>query len=307
MDPLSDVLSLLRPRSYMVRALEAGGDWSLRFPEGEGLRCYAILSGSCWLIEDGGPPLRLTAGDCVLLTRGRPTRLASDLDLEPVDAVEIVGAAEAGGLVKLGDAPDCSGLGGYFAYQGPQAALLLDLLPPLVHNQKVADRAALRGRLELIMEELRTPQPGGALIAEHLAHMVLVQALRLNMAEAGRGAVGWLYALGDRQLSIALTALHTDPGRRWTLPALAEAARMSRSSFSLKFKPTVGTPAMDYLTRWRMVLAADRLATTRDPISVIAADLGYESESAFSGAFKRIMACSPRRYGRGSRERNRLG
>jgi AraC-like DNA-binding protein len=288
----------------MVRALEAGGDWSLQFPEGQGLRCYAILNGSCWLIETGGPPLRLTAGDCVLLTRGRPSRLASDPNLPPLDAVAILGAAEAGGLVKLGDAPNCSGLGGYFAFQGPQAGLLLELLPPLVHIRKAADRAALRSRLELIMEELRTPQPGGALIAEHLAQMVLVQALRLNMTGAAPGAVGWLYALGDRQLSVALTALHAHPGRRWTLQTLAETAGMSRSSFAQKFRATVGMPAMDYLGRWRMLLAADRLTQGRDPISVIAADLGYESESAFSVAFKRVMACSPRRYGRGARERN---
>jgi AraC-like DNA-binding protein len=93
--------------------------------------------------------------------------------------------------------------------------------------------------------------------------------------------------------------MHEDPARRWTLVALAECAGMSRSTFALKFKETVGASPMDYLTRWRMLLAGDRLANSGDPVSVIGLSLGYESESAFSTAFKRVMGCSPRKYGRG--------
>lgn len=93
--------------------------------------------------------------------------------------------------------------------------------------------------------------------------------------------------------------MHDDPARHWTLPALAERAGMSRTTFALKFKETVGQPPMAYLTRWRMLLAGDRLANSTDPVSVIALSLGYESESAFSTAFKRVMGCPPRHYGRG--------
>ena len=100
-------------------------------------------------------------------------------------------------------------------------------------------------------------------------------------------------------MSAAITAMHDEPARRWTLQELAERAGMSRSSFALKFKETVGASPMEYLTRWRMLLAGDRLMNSGDPISVIALSLGYESESAFSTAFKRVMGCSPRQYGRG--------
>jgi AraC-like DNA-binding protein len=93
--------------------------------------------------------------------------------------------------------------------------------------------------------------------------------------------------------------MHDDPAHRWTLHALAKRAGMSRSSFALKFKQTVGASPMEYLTRWRMLLAGDRLTNSGDPISVIALSLGYESESAFSTAFKRVMGCSPRQYSRG--------
>ena len=128
--------------------------------------------------------------------------------------------------------------------------------------------------------------------------MMLVQALRLYLAEGGGRSVGWLFALADPQMAAAIGAVHADPGAYWTLQALAEQAGMSRSSFAQTFKATVGSSPMDYLTRWRMLLAGDRLANGAEPVSVIALSLGYDSESAFSTAFKRVMGCSPRRYSR---------
>jgi AraC-like DNA-binding protein len=100
-------------------------------------------------------------------------------------------------------------------------------------------------------------------------------------------------------MGAAIGAMHDDPAHRWTLQELAKRAGMSRSIFALRFKETVGTSAIEYLTHWRMLLAGDRLEHTSDPISVIARSLGYQSESAFSIAFKRVMGCSPRQYSRG--------
>src|SRR5260370_23776526 len=147
----------------------------------------------------------------------------------------------------------------------------------------------MRWSLERMMQKLREPQPGSFLVAQHLAHMMLVQALRLHLAEGLRGGVGWLFALADKQRSAAINSMHDDPAHGWTIQKLAERAGMSRSTFALKFKQTVGASPMEYLTRWRMLLAGDRLANSSDPISVIALSLGYESESAFSTAFKRVM------------------
>jgi AraC-like DNA-binding protein len=122
--------------------------------------------------------------------------------------------------------------------------------------------------------------------------------LRLHLAEESHSGVGWFYALADKRLSVAMGAMHGDPAQRWTLQELAERAGMSRSSFAMKFKDAVGETPMEYLTRWRMLLAADRLENSGEPISVIALSLGYESESAFSTAFKRVMGCSPRQLSR---------
>ena len=152
------------------------------------------------------------------------------------------------------------------------------------------------------MQELRDPQPGGYLIAQQLTYMMLVQALRLHLAEQANGSVGWLFALADKQISAAMSCIHNEPARRWTLQQLAEQAGMSRSSFAVKFKEAVGSSPMEYLTRWRMLLAADKLSNSTDPVSAIALSLGYESEIAFSTAFKREMGCSPRQYVRGCGE-----
>jgi AraC-like DNA-binding protein len=170
-----------------------------------------------------------------------------------------------------------------------------------VHIRKESDKAAMRWSLERMREELRDPQPGGALIAQQLAFMILIQALRLHLADGTRSGVGWLFALADKQMRVAITCMHDNPGHRWTLQELAEHVGMSRSIFALKFKETVGETPMEYLTRWRMLLAGDRLKNAGDSLSDIALSLGYESESAFGKAFKRIMGCSPKQYSRGSR------
>ena len=301
MDPLSDVLSLLKPRSYVSAGFDAGGEWSIQFrDQHEFIKCYAVVSGQCWLSVEGVPDvIRLKSGDCFVLPSGRPFRLASDLALTPADAEPIFSPARYGGVVSYNGGGDFFLVGSRFAVSGNHAGILLGMLPPVVHIWKELDQAALRWSVERMMQELRERQPGSFLVAQHLAHMMLVQALRLHCAQELTGTVGWLFALADKQLSSAINAMHEDPAHRWTLGELAERAAMSRSIFALKFKRKVGVSPMEYLMRWRMLLAGDKLTSSSEPISVIALSLSYESESAFSTAFKRVMGCSPRQYGRG--------
>lgn len=299
MDPLSDVLSLLKPRSYMFGGFEAGGDWSLRFGQHEGIKCYAVVSGQGWLVVEGvSDAVRLTTGDCFVLPRGWPFVLASDPSLSPIDYRQLFPTRPNGSMRVLNNGGDFSIVGGHFTLTGGHAGVLLAMLPPIVHIRTEADKAALRWCMERMRLELREPKPGGFLIAQQLAYTMLVQALRLHLAEGLTGGIGWLFALADRQMAAAITAMHEDPAYRWTLASLAERAGMSRTTFTLKFKETVGTSPMEYLTRWRMMVAGERLTHSSDSISVIALSLGYESESAFSTAFKRVMGRSPRQYGR---------
>ncbi len=299
MDPLSEVLALLKLESLVSGGFVVQSDIAIYFPRHRGIKCYAMLAGQCWLVVESVPePVLLRAGDCFLLPRGLPFQLTTDLSLQPVlytDAsVRRTMRREAPEIAE--DARYIAG--GFFRFTGSHAEMLLRSLPPIVHIRRESDKAAMRWSLERMREELSDPQPGGSLIAQQLAYMMLIQALRLHLADAASVAPGWLSALSDKHMSIAITGMHNDPGHPWTLQSLAERVGMSRSVFALRFRETVGTTPMEYLTRWRMLLAADRLKNSSDGLSTIAQSLGYESESAFGKAFRRVMGCSPRQYTR---------
>ncbi|WP_051070904.1 AraC family transcriptional regulator [Mesorhizobium sp. STM 4661] len=296
MDPLSEILSLLKPQSHISSGFDAGGDWSLHFAiHDDVMKCYAVISGGCWLmVDETDVPVRLEAGDCFVLPSGRPFRLTSDLTLQSMDSKSAFPPAVPGGVVTINGGGGLLLVGSRFAISGRNAGMLLRMLPPVVHLHCKMDQAALRWSVERMREEMRNAQPGGHLIAQHLAHMMLVQALRLHLAEQKSTDVGWFAALADRQIGAAIAAIHAEPARRWNLLDLAGQVGMSRSVFAHRFKEKLGETPMDYVTRWRMLLAAQRLENSDDPISSIAPDLGYESESAFSTAFKRVMGQPPR-------------
>jgi AraC-like DNA-binding protein len=298
MDPLSDVISLLKPNSYTCSGFDVGGDHSVQFPGFEGIKYYALVSGQLWLLVDGvSEAVHLDAGDCVLLTGGNPCRLTTDPSLPATDmAVFKSMIRHNGDIVTLNGGGDSLTLGGHFLLSGPHANVLLDLLPPVIHIRNESVDPAFHWSVDFLMRELRTSQPGSSLAEQHLASLILIQALRVYLSECSKRATGWLFALSDEKISRALIAVHSDPAQRWTLQKLAAIAGMSRSLFAQRFKESVGTSAIDYVTQWRMFKATERLLTFHDPIAEIATSLGYDSESAFSAAFKRILGCSPRQY-----------
>ncbi|NKN37324.1 AraC family transcriptional regulator [Agrobacterium sp. a22-2] len=302
MDPLSEVLSLLKPQSHVSSGFDAGGDWSLHFAiRNDVMKCYSVVSGTCWLkIDEIDAPLCLEAGDCFVLPSGRPFRLASDLDLTPTDSKAAFPPTTPGGVVTLNGGGGLFLVGSRFTVSGQVAGSLLRMLPPVVHLRCKDEQAALRWSIDRMREEIRSSQPGGHLISQHLAHMMLVQALRLHLAEQQTTDVGWFAALADNQIGAAIAAVHAEPAKRWTLSDLAKTVGMSRSVFAHRFKEKLGETPMDYVTRWRMLLAVQRLENSNDPISAIAPDLGYESEGAFSTAFKRVMGRPPRAFRNGS-------
>ncbi len=296
-DPLSDVLSLLKPRGYMSGGIDAGGDWSIRFEEDQYFRCFAIVSGTCWLSLEGvADPVQLQSGDFVVLPHGRAFRLASDLAVAPVGIMTVITAPLNGNVFCWQGGGVCLALSALFTFAGDDTGILLSVLPPVMHIRKEAERSAMRWYLERMIRVTREPQPGGVLLGEHLSQMMLIEVLGLYMGDPTAGGAGWLSALADKQICAAITAMHQDPGHRWTLLQLAERVGMSRSAFAQRFKEKVGTSAMEYLTRWRIRRAGDKLVNSNDPISSIALSIGYESESAFGFAFKRQMGCTPRQY-----------
>ncbi|MCD1633726.1 AraC family transcriptional regulator [Martelella mediterranea] len=296
MDPLSDIISFLRLRSYLVGGFEAGGSWSIGFDAHEAVKCYAVTAGACWIaVEGGGAPVFLQKGDCFMLPRGQPFQIASDLNLPPDDWRQHFLGAEEGTLVQLNGGAGVTVLGGHFALAGPQAEILLGMLPPIVHLRGEVE--TLRWAFERMRQEMTDLEPGGILIAQQLASMIFIQALRLYLNE--NKGTGWLFALSDQRVGAAIKAIHREPSWRWTVETLATEAGMSRASFAARFRRLVGESPIEYLTRWRMRLAERRLEHG-EPIGAIAHALGYESESAFRTAFKRVTGTTPRRHARSS-------
>ncbi|MGF7149990.1 AraC-like DNA-binding protein [Sphingomonas zeicaulis] len=288
----------------MSSGFDAGGAWAVQFgDQHKMIKCYAVVSGGCWLSVEGvDDPVWLGGGDCFVLPTGRPFRLGSNLDGPAVPAADIFPPARRGGVVTIGDGDGLSLVGSRFGVSGSQAEMLLSFLPPIIHIREQPAQEALRWCVKQMMYELRNGEPGNALAVRHLAHLMLVQALRVPLSAADGDRRGWFFALADRQLGAALMAIHDDPARPWTLQALGAIAGMSRSTFAVRFKEQLGQPAMHYLARWRMLLACERLEQTNDPVAAVATSLGYESESAFSTAFKRLIGCAPRQFGRAAKE-----
>lgn len=295
-DPLSEVLSILKPRTYVSVGLDAGGNWAIRFPAPEGVKFNAVTRGTCWLKVQGDPEAhKLREGDCFLLTRARPFTLASDLSLPPTPADEIYDVVKDG-IAKCNGGGDFFLVGGRFVFTG-HADFLFGNLSSVVHvNESFEQASVLRWGLERLAMETRARQPGGHLIAEHLAHIMLVQVLRVHLQSNVPASIGWLFALADNQMSKVIGSIHSDLAHRRTLQELAKVAGMSRSNFAFKFRKMIGISPVEYVTRWRMLVAADRLSRTRENIAEVAAALGYESEAAFSTAFKRVMSRSPKQY-----------
>lgn len=296
-DPLSDALSLMKPQGFMSGGIDAGGDWAISFGKDRCFRCFALLSGDCWLeMDQFSEPVLLSAGEFIALPHGSPFRLLSEPGIEPTDISSILRTALRGRVMQWNGGGSCLAVSALFTFAGDQAELLLGALPTLMRVQRPTDRIALRWYLERMMEVTREAQPGHILLGEHLAQMMLVELLRTHLEEIAETRTGWLFALADKQMAAALSAMHSEPGRRWTLASLASTVGMSRSALAVRFKERVGVSAMAYLIRWRMLLAADQLVNANQSVASIAASLGYESESAFGFAFKREMGCSPRQF-----------
>ncbi|QYY33951.1 AraC family transcriptional regulator (plasmid) [Cupriavidus pinatubonensis] len=296
MDPLSDVLSLLKPRTRFLAGLDTAGAWSFAFPPETGIKIVAVLRGNCWgMIEGLEQPVRFEEGDCFLLNANRRIVATSDPSLVPDDSEDIMKTIEHNGIAVHNGGGEVLMVGGLFAFSTSHAATLFDALPPLFSAPRDTSEAEiLRWAIGQLGREVHEQLPGGALLSTDLVHMMLVPILRLQLTKStGNLSPGWFPALSDRQIGAALSALHDQPARPWTLEELARISGVSRTIFAQRFKRLVGTTAMCYLSRWRMLKAAERLRDSTDSIASIAFSLGYESESAFSGAFKRIMLCTP--------------
>ncbi len=297
MDPLSDVIRLSRPRSYAVGATDVGAPAAIGFGAHEGMFLYCVACGECLLqVGDEQPATRLRAGDCVVLPSGRPFVLASDLGLARTDAATVFAHRPNGSIGTWNGGGDCRMLAAHVQFDSSFARFLFEKLPPVVRVEDASARFALRNCIEQMMEELQAALPGHELVVEHLVHIALVKVLRLYLAESARQASSWLGALGDARLAPVIAAMQQRPAHGWTVASLAGLAAMSRTAFATRFKAASGMAPLDFLTELRMRMAAHMLGQARARVTDVAHAVGYESQSGFSTAFRRVMGQSPRHF-----------
>ena len=295
-DPLGEALHFLRMNGAFYCRSELTAPWGLTLPPMPGyVWFHVVTSGRVWL-ETGAEDARvLGPGELALVPHGEGHVLRSepgapvpgilDLDRELVsERYEILRHGGGGAPTTL--------ICGAVRFDHPSAHNLVAILPPLIHVD--AGRSDwLQGTLRLMAAEARELRPGGEAVITRLGDILVIQAIRSWIETDPAARTGWLGALQDRQIGRAITLIHREPARAWTLASLAGEVAMSRSAFAARFTELVCEPPMAYLARWRMHLARDALTEQGSTVAELASRLGYRSEAAFARAFKRVIGSPP--------------
>lgn len=302
MDVLSDAIAAMRLGKPHSSRTSKRGDWGIRFPSADGAGFHVVLKGRSWLLPSGGTePTPLGVGDAVFLSHGTGHALAHSPDSPLTDVLP-----NPDGTWPVlpdppgGEPPTAVILCGAYRLDRSRAHPLLTELPEVVHFPAGLGRhTALRSGIQLLGEELEQRGAGTDAAVPALLDLLLVYMLRAWFADhACDGSRGWAAALGDPYVTAALSAMHADPARPWTVEELGEVAGLSRAAFAKRFTALVGQPPLAYLTWWRMTTAGRLLRTGDLPVRLVAERSGYTSEFAFAKAFKRQYGAAPGQYRR---------
>ncbi|HYZ32227.1 MAG TPA: AraC family transcriptional regulator [Crenalkalicoccus sp.] len=305
-DPLSDVLQAVRLRGAVFYWVEAAPPWAAVSPPAREIAAkvmpgadhvmefHLLVEGACWAGLLGAAPERAEAGDVVVFPQGDAHCFRSALDLPPPPPGFPPGERPSLPIVMRHGTGTVAAARFVCGYLGCDARPFNPLLAALPRMLRVpSGEGPLRELMRLAVAETATPRPGGEALRARLAEMMFVEAVRLHLARVPREAVGWLAALREPQVAGALALLHGWPAQRWTLEVLAREVGLSRTLLHERFTRFVGLPPMQYLARWRVQLAATRMAQGGDKVAAIALEVGYESEAAFNRAFKRLVGVPP--------------
>lgn len=317
-DPLSDALETVRLRSAVfflwepywpyATAVPGGRRFGpLIIPDAGQIISYHIVSrGPCWAAVTGEAPIRLETGDILLVPHGDAYVMSSQSvtprTSDDPDALEFFRRMAAGELpyrlVEGGPGPQSNSVVcGFLGCDRRPFNPILDALPRLVRIPAVAEASdPLAVLVDFAVGESRSAQSGGRCVLLRLGEMMFVEVLRRYLRTASVPTTGWLAGLRDPLVGRALRLMHRSSTDAWTLERLAREVGTSRSILAARFGQVVGQPPMEYLARWRMQLAARRLADGAAKVHAVAREVGYESEAAFSRAFKRIVGMTPSKW-----------
>jgi AraC-like DNA-binding protein len=298
-DPLGEALHFLRMNGAFYCRSELTAPWGMTLDPMPGYLWFHVVTTGAVLLEVDRPHCRwLHPGDVALVPHGTGHVLRSEpgvpappimeLELEhPSDRYEILRHGHGGAPTTL--------ICGAVRFDHPAARNLVGILPPIIYIEGSDKPRAtwMHGIFELMAAEARQFRPGGEAVITRLADVLVIQAIRAWIDTAPAARTGWLGALQDQQIGRALTLIHRDPARTWTVASLARELALSRSAFAARFTQLVNEPAMQYLTRWRMQIAQNALQTEGATVAELASRLGYHSEAAFARAFKRVIGVPP--------------
>ena len=317
MDALSEVLQAIRLDGALYLDAEFTAPWCIeaqfglhtaanRLPRSEHIAFFHVLiDGTCRArLVDGGDVLDLKPGDILMFPHDHLHLMGSDVSLPPAERSQVVDK-RSGGMFRIehgGGGPMTRFVCGYLAVDPRVCRPLFSALPRMLSVSIGEDAAWLLQMLRVGVQESLAQGPGARSLLSKLAELMFVEAIRRFAASQPADRRGWLGGLRDAHVGRALALLHGNPAHSWTVDSLAREVAMSRSAFAERFAELSGEPPMQYLTRWRLALAAQRLRTGNDTIARIAERAGYESEAAFNRAFKRELGMPPSAWRKSVRE-----
>ena len=299
-DPVGEALQFLRMNGAFYCRSELTAPWGLTLPPMPGyIWFHVVISGRLWLeTDEDAQGSWIQPGDLALVPHGEGHVLGSEagapapgiLDLERElvsDRYEILRHGEGGAPTGL--------ICGAVRFEHPAAENLMRTLPSTIHIESSGSPRLdwMESTLRLMAVEAGELRPGGEAVITRLGDILVIQAIRAWMDSDPAARTGWLGALQDPQIGRAISLIHRDPARDWTVASLADELAMSRSAFSARFTELAGEPVMRYVARWRMHVAVDALTEEGATVGELADRLGYRSEAAFSRAFKRVIGDSP--------------
>jgi AraC-like DNA-binding protein len=298
-DPLGEALHVLRLRGTFYSRCEFTTPWGLVLPPiPDTLMLHVVTSGRCWLSVAGTEHHLLQQGDLALVPHGEGHALVSEPGIIGQHLFEVPreDVSERYEIIRQGGGGEAMGLVcATVRFDHPAARHLVSALPRVIAVEAWASPQVewIQSTLRFMAAEARELRPGGETVITRLADVLVIQAIRAWIERDPTAQTGWLGALRDPQVGRSLTMIHRDPARPWTVASLAHEVAMSRSAFSARFAALVGEPPMHYVTRWRMHVALAWLQEEKATLDELALRLGYQSEAAFSRAFKRFIGISP--------------
>lgn len=292
-DPLTEVVTLLQPITRFSKQVLGAGSWRVSRSKPDDPFYCVVLQGGCRVTIDDDDPIDMSSGDFILVPLSHTVGMTS-LEPPPEGVESEPPVCLASGEFRIGeqDGPaNVRMLVGHCSFASPDAALLVALLPRVIH---VRGEHRLATLVQLVRDESREQRPAREAVLARLVELLLIEAFRLT---TGTGASpGLVRGLADVRLATAIRLMHERPSHAWTVSELAKEAALSRTTFFVRFSREVGVTPMDYLLAWRMALAKDLLRQGQGRIAEIAERVGYGSASTFSVAFTRHVHVSPMQY-----------